>query len=188
MTHSTNERIVRFVADVALDAGCGNHWVLRDASRHDGDGISALFSLADAASEAPTIHEDGWNFFCPMHRVYFGVNKYCPVAKIIYRAGETVAIPVRLAEVLERNGQIVYPTHVPEPDQQVEATLAKVNALMEREGLPPLDAESLRSIKVEGKCDHYGATNQSSPANHRLATDLGLDPEDIQKMREALDL
>jgi len=182
MTTPTTERVVRFVMDVAIDAGCSHRWALRE-------GVNPLMALADAGQDDPVSHAEGWNYFCPTHRTTFGVSRACPAAKTVFKAGMVASIPSRLAESLERIGQVVYPTHTPEPDATVQATLDKSNKLMEAMGFPRMDADSIQAIRAkpkrvqfEGTRDYYAT---SSPATHRLAADLGLSTEDILQMKKA---
>ena len=182
MTTPTTERVVRFVMDVALDAGCSTGWQLTDQ-------INSLMALAEAAREESIVHVEGWNYHCRVHNTFFGITKVCPSSKLVYKAGTTASIDTKMAAMLERIGQVVYPTHAPVVDEGVQQTLDKTNALMDSLGLPKMDVESIQAIraqpkraKFEGTRDYYA---KSSPATHHLAADLGLSTEDILQMKKA---
>jgi len=52
---------------------------------------------------------------------------------------------------------------------------------MDEEGLPHLNADSLRSISLQGK---KGKRHYARPRDSRLAGELGIDPSDIADMRK----
>jgi len=154
-----SETLIRIVEDVLLEDGCTNSWhfITED------DGIPF--------------------YFCSKHRERVPLSGPCPRSEFWARAGETVSVPSRVARRLVETELAVYPTHTPEPDQGVQSTLGRVNALLEAEGLPLTDAEAMGVWKIEGRQQAY--QRPAKPRDRRLAGDLGLDPADIAAMRDA---
>ena len=169
-----SERIVRFTRDVALVEQCADHWTVTDRPQAQ--------SLASLANYGPLLDAKDWCYHCSQHQQTFAVTEECPGAQgITANAGDEMSLRVDQAEWLVEHRMAVYPTHTPAPDAGVQATLERTNALMEQMGLPHLDGEAMRTIGVVGK---KGGGHYQKPADTRLASDLGLNPDDIAAMRQ----
>lgn len=150
---SKPQKIVRLTSDVVIDESCSNQWQMEST---------------------PT----GWAFHCKPHGTVFHVHQVCPGVRIQHAAGSTVALPPHLAEHLVESGRAVYPTH--ESSENSDATIVRVNALLAAQGLPQVDQESMRTIRVKGARGrgHYQRTR-----DQRLAQDLGISGDDIDEIR-----
>lgn len=155
----SGETIIRIIEDIVLEDGCSNTWD---------------FNVTGSA--IPT-------YWCRKHHINVPLQGPCSKASFIARAGETVSVPTKIARQLVESDLAAYPTHTPEPDQEVQATLSRMNALMEDQGLPHMTAEGMGVWKVEGQQQPY--QRPAKPRDRRLASDLGLDAADIAAMRDA---
>jgi hypothetical protein len=156
-----SERIVQLTEDFAYRDDCSRGWTLM---------------------EGP----NGWVYVCQKHQRCFAMNTECDGNVIHHRAGETVTIPSTFAEQLVRAERAVYPTHQPDPDDSVVGTLNRVNAMLEAEGLPLMDAEGMGVVSIQGRQSNpYGRPRRPArPRDRNLANSLGLDPADIADMRK----
>jgi hypothetical protein len=158
----SGETLIRIVEDVLLEDGCSNNWHFID--------------------EAATLDATPF-YFCAKHQRRVPLQGPCPSSEFWARVGETVTVPSKVARRLVQSELAEYPTHAPEPDQAVQESVSRVNALMDAQGLPHMDAESLGVWKVEGRQNPY--QRPAKPRDKRLANDLGLDAADIAAMRDA---
>jgi len=153
----SGETLIRIIEDVVLEDGCTNTWRFNP--------------LAESIPD----------YFCSKHQVRVPLQGPCPKSEFWARAGETVSVPSKVARRLVESELAEFPTHSPEPDQGVQETLGRVNTLLEAEGLPLMDAESMGVIQVEGRREAY--QRPAKPRDRRLASDLGIDAGDIEEMR-----
>ncbi|RLC75199.1 MAG: hypothetical protein DRJ03_30635 [Chloroflexi bacterium] len=151
-----SERLVHLTADYVINTGCDKQWAMAESA-------------------------DGWCFRCRVHNTLFRPNGACPSLVEVCSTGTSLALPVRIAETLVERGQATYPTHQPVVEDSLQETLDRANALMDEEGLPHLNADSLRSISLQGK---KGKRHYARPRDSRLAGELGIDPSDIADMRK----
>ena len=154
----SGEILIRIIEDVVLEDGCTNAW----------DFI--------AESGLPS-------YFCRKHQTAVPLSGPCPRSEFWARKGETVSVPSKVARRLVETELAEYPTHAPQVDEGVQATVDRVNALMDEQGLPHMDAASLGVWKIEGRRNPY--QRPARPSDRRLANDLGLDAGDIAAMRKA---
>lgn len=166
----SGESLIRVVQDVRLEDPCSTSWSMAG-------GQTAAYAAPQQGSKA------GWGFFCTKHGQNFGVHESCPSSLFIVKKGETLSVPSKLARQLVEHDLAVYPTHETAPDEGITETLGRVNALMDEQGLPHMDAASLGAIAVEGRREHY--QRPAKPRDARLANNLGLDAADIEAMRRA---
>ncbi len=166
----SGETLVRLTSDVRLDDPCSTSWTM-------GGGQTAVNT---AQEQSP---QSGWGFVCTKHGTQFRVDQDCPASFVEHKSGVTLSVPSKLARHLVEHDVAVYPTHASEPDQEVQATLGRVNALMDAQGLPHMTAEGMGVWKVEGQQQPY--QRPAKPRDRRLASDLGLDAADIAAMRDA---
>ena len=153
----SGETLIRIIEDVVLEDGCTHAW--------------------EFVSEGALPY-----YRCHRHGVAVPLSGPCPQSEFWARRGETVSVPSKVARRLVESELAEYPTHSPEPDQAVDATLDRVNALMEAQGLPHMDAEAMGVWKIEGRQNPY--QRPAKPRDRKLAGDLGLDPSDIADMRK----
>lgn len=149
------ERLVRLLGDVTLEDKCSTQWLIESG--------------------------DSWYYRCRRHNTRFGLSDVCPGSLSTARAGDHVYLPQKLTEQLVRSGIAEYPTHEPIVEDGVKATVDRVNALMDSMSLPHLDAESLKTVTVEGR---KGSGHYAKPRDRGLADSLGLDASDIADMRK----
>ena len=152
-----SERLVRFVEDIVLEDGCTQHWNFEGGDK------------------------SGWYYCCTKHGFQFNLNEPCPGSILAAKAGEQMYLPQKVANRFVSAGQAVYPTHKPVVDEGVQATVNRVNTLMDSMGLSHLDAEAVRTMGVQGQ---KGGGHYAKPRDSRLARDLGIDPTDIADMRK----
>lgn len=155
----SGETTIRIVEDVVLEDGCTNTWDF-----HVNQNVIP-------------------SYYCRKHHVEVPLQGPCPKSEFWARKGETVSVPSKIARRLVESDLAEYPTHTPEPDQGVQATVSRINALLEAEGLPLTNAEAMGILQVEGRREHY--QRPAKPRDRRLASDLGLSPDDIAEMRRA---
>jgi len=158
----SGEILIRIIEDVLLEDGCTNTWQFVPCESSAGQAVPF--------------------YFCAKHEALVPLIGPCPLSEFWARKGETVSVPSKVAQRLVESELAEYPTHAPEPDQGVQATVDRVNALMETEGLPHMDAEAMGVWKIEGRRKPY--QRPAKPRDTRLANDLGLDPSDIADMRK----
>jgi hypothetical protein len=154
----SGETLIRIIEDVILEDGCTNTWD---------------FHVKESAIPS---------YYCRKHHTEVPLSGPCPKSEFWARRGETVSVPSKVARRLVESELAEFPTHTPEPDQGVQDTLGRVNALMEAQGLPHLNAEAMGVWKIEGRQDAY--QRPAKPRDRRLASDLGLDAGDIAAMRK----
>lgn len=153
----SGEILIRIIEDVVLEDGCTSSWQF--------------------------VADGGLPFYlCEKHQAKVPLSGPCPNSEFWARKGETVSVPSQVARRLVESELAEYPTHAPTPGQGVQETVDRVNALMEAEGLPHMDAESMGVWKIEGRRNPY--QRPAKPRDQRLANDLGLDPSDIADMRK----
>lgn len=154
----SGETLIRIIEDVILEDGCTNTWEF--------------------------VCEDTLPFYrCHKHKTNVPLEGPCPRSEFWARTGETVSVPTKVARRLVESELAEYPTHAPEVDQGVQATVDRVNALLEAEGLPLTSLEAMGVLEVQGRQNPY--QRPARPSDRRLANDLGLDPADIAEMRKA---
>lgn len=152
------ETIIRIIEDVVLDDGCTNHW-----------------RFNPLLEEIP-------HYVCTKHKTKVPLEGPCPESDFWARKGETVSVPSQVARRLVESELAEYPTHSSEPDQGVQATVDRVNALLEAEGLPQTSLEAMGVIQVQGRQNPY--QRPAKPSHRRLANDLGMDADEIAEMRK----
>ena len=177
------ERFVRFTQDVDLVAEdqCQSHWYVTST-----ENVTPLMMLANFDREGlDGVIEEGVYQQCRQHNTSFSLmGGTCPKWKDIQgikaKEGETMSLPSAQAEWLVQNGLADYPTHTVEEYEGVESTISRTNAILDSMGLPNVDSESMRTISVEGR---RGGGHYARPRESKLASDLGLNPEDIADMK-----
>jgi len=155
----SGETLIRIVEDVLLEDGCTRSW------------------------QYNPLEESIPNYWCSKHEVSVPLQGPCPRSEFWARAGETVTVPSKVARRLVDSELAEFPTHKPVVDEGVQETLGRVNALMEAQGLPHMTAEGMGVWTVEGRKNPY--QRPAKPRDARLANSLGLDPADIEAMRDA---
>jgi len=158
----SGETLIRIIEDVILEDGCTNSW--RYNPLGEGDGVMPCYR-------------------CDKHQVNVPIQGPCPKSEFWARVGETVTVPSKVARRLVQSELAEYPTHSPEPDQGVQESVDRVNALMDAQGLPHMSAEAMNVWKIEGRQDNP-YKRPAKPSDRRLAGDLGLDADDIAEMRK----
>jgi len=153
----SSEILIRIIEDVILEDGCTHEWQFNPLVEH-----------------VP-------NYWCNKHKVAVPLQGPCPKSDFWARTGETVSVPAQVARRLVESELAEYPTHTPEPEQGVQETLGRMNAMLESQGLPLMDAEAMGVWKVEGRQNPY--QRPAKPRDRRLAGDLGIDAGDIEEMR-----
>lgn len=179
-----SERFIRFTEDVDLvsENRCGNRWFVTSDDR-----VTPLSLLANCENpDLDEAMEQKIYMRCKTHNTIFslmgdGCPHYQDVADIKAKAGDTATLPAEQAEWLVSNGLAEYPTHSPVISEGIDETITRTNAILDQMGLPNVDSESMRTIKVEGR---RGSSHYARPRDKNLATDLGLDPDDIAQMKE----
>ena len=151
------ETLIRIIEDVILEDGCTHTW--------------------EFISEGTLPY-----YRCHKHGAAVPLSGPCPQSEFWARAGETVSVPSKVARRLVESELAEFPTHSPEPDQGVQETLGRMNAMLESQGLPLMDAEAMGVWKIEGRANPY--QRPAKPSHRRLASDLGMDAADIAEMKK----
>lgn len=154
----SGETLIRIVEDVVLEDGCTNAW------QYDSRGTGMP------------------SYYCTKHQTSVPLSGPCPLSEFWARKGETVTVPSKVARRLVESELAEYPTHTPEVDQGVQATVDRVNSLLEAEGLPLTSLEAMGVLEVQGRQNPY--QRPAKPSDRRLAGDLGIDAGDIAEMRK----
>lgn len=172
----TTERIVVTTKNVRLGGvKCAHAWSIIEYTE-----IPPLIALSLFESD---LEKHGWVYNCTTHGQFFKVSAICPLQNRghFIESGTTISLPSSQAEELVQKNLAYYPTNVVDEAETPTGTLAKLNSLLEHEGLPKVDSESMRTISVKGKRNHYGS--RSGPSDAALADDLGISPDDIADMK-----
>lgn len=154
----SSESIIRIIEDVVLEDGCTQTWEF----------------ISEGAMPF---------YFCRKHEQRVPLSGPCPRSEFWARVGETVTVPTQVARRLVESELAEFPTHAPVAKDGVQATVDRVNMLMQDQGLPMLDAEAMGVLRVEGRRQNP-YQRPVRPSDQRLAGDLGLGADDIAEMRK----
>ncbi len=177
-----SKRTVRFLENVDLVAAdkCYGKWVVTDSRGRDG--ISPLQILANFDSP---FQEEGCVNFCKQHGHAFSLYEGCPavvdIEDLKAAAGEVKVIAEDQAGWLVQNGLAHYSKEHASKEVDDNSRLRRVNDLIEGMGLPGMDAEGIRGISATNTRSSGGRA--ATPQSRSLASDLGLDMDDIAEMR-----
>lgn len=159
-----SDRIVQALQDLVLEDPCCKYWKVVESG-------------------------PAWIHRCSRHGASFEIGASCPAGYFRVPRGDQVSVPSKLAEHLVESELAVYPTHQPDEDQGLKATVDRVNALLEGQGLPPTDLEAMGVVRMEGRRNSYRRDPGSPPEprtasrDRRLASSLGVSAEDVAEMR-----
>ena len=177
-----SKRTVKFLADVDLVAAdkCYPKWVVTDSRGRDG--ISPLQMLANF--DAP-FQEEGCVNFCRQHGHAFSLYEECPgvvdIEDIKASTNEVKSVDEAQASWLVENNLARYAEEHATKEVADNSRLHRVNNLLEGMGLPGMDEGAIRGISA--KNTRSGGGRAATPQSKSLASDLGLDMDDIAEMR-----